>query len=58
MPGVIGACISPPPPVPLATEEHKDQNKQHYIFVRYFARFEKPAFHINARAEYVKHVQE
>ena len=50
--------FSPPPPVPLAIEEHKDQNKQLYIFSRYFARFEKLVCHINARAAYVRNVQE
>ena len=27
--------------VPLVIEEYKDQNKQHYIFARHFARVEK-----------------
>jgi hypothetical protein len=59
--------------VPLAIEEHKDQNKQHYIYIFiyiyiyihtrgilacYFAQFEKLVCHINARAAYVKNVQD
>jgi hypothetical protein len=54
----LGPGSLPPPPFPLAIEEHKDQNKQHYIYARYFAPSEKLAFHISARAAYVKNVEE
>jgi hypothetical protein len=56
MPGIIGSRGFFF--VPLAIEEHKDQNKQQYIFARHSARVEKLVGHINARAAYVKNVQE